>query len=47
MEEIKRQNDQYKRDIHESNDKRRELQTKYEQTLKDHQNQLEKEYASR
>lgn len=44
MQEISKQNEQYKADIHDSNNKRKELQTKFESALKDHQKQLNVEY---
>ena len=47
MEEIRRQNVQYKADIHESNNKRSELQAKFQTALSDHQKQLDKEYQER
>lgn len=47
MEEIKRQNAQYKQDIHDANNKRRELQNNFEKALEDHQKQLEVEYQQR
>ena len=47
MEEIKRQNEQYKTDIHDANDKRNDLQKKFENALSDHQQQLDKEYQER
>jgi hypothetical protein len=47
MVEIKRQNEQYKADIHDTNNKRQELQKKFEIALSDHQKQLNKEYQER
>ena len=47
MQEIKRQNEQYKDDIHFSNNARKALQQKFEAALKDHQKQLDKEYQER
>ena len=37
LEEVKRQNEQYKRDIHECNNQRKELQAKFEAALKEHE----------
>lgn len=43
MTEIQRSNVQYKADILESNQKRNDLQSKFEKVLSDHKKQLEKE----
>lgn len=47
LEEIKRQNDQYKRDILDSNTKRNELQQKFERVLEDHKQEMQREYDER
>lgn len=47
MTEIQRSNVQYKADILESNQKRNDLQSKFEKVLSDHKKQLEKEYKER
>ena len=44
VEEIKQQNEQYKKDIHDVNSARQQLQGKYEVTLRDHKDELSKEY---
>lgn len=44
VEEIKQQNEIYKKEIHEVNNARKQLQGKYEVTLNDHKKELEKEY---
>lgn len=45
--EIKRQNDQYKREIHDCNNARKELQAKFEKALEDHKRELEHEFKMR
>jgi hypothetical protein len=45
--EVKRQNEQYKREIHECNYARKELQTKFEKVLEDHRKELEHEFKMR
>ncbi|CDW87552.1 gas2 domain containing protein [Stylonychia lemnae] len=47
FEEVKRQNQQYKRDIHDCNNSRKELQTKFENALEDHRKELEHEFKMR
>ena len=43
IDEIKRQNKQFHRDIQECNKARKELQDKFEKYIKDHENALKKD----